>query len=67
MKNKKKQEAQGPQLAHLSELATADMQMMQIIFSNPVIATYERIIIWAVLWFEEECVLPYMGMTVDGA
>ena len=43
-------------------------------FSNPVIATNERIIIWAGLGFEEvECVyfiiiiLPYMGMTVNGA
>ena len=43
-------------------------------FSNPVIATNERLIISAVLGFEEEeCVfiiiiiLPYMGMTVNGS
>ena len=50
------------------------MQMLCNIFSNPVIAINERIIIWAVLGFEEEeCVffiiiiLLYMGMTVNGA
>ena len=32
------------------------MQMLCDIFSNPVIATNERIIIWAGLGFEEECV-----------
>ena len=32
-------------------------------FSNPIIATNENIIIWAVLSFEEE----YMGLTVNGA
>ena len=46
-------------------------------FSYPEIPTHERIIIWAVLGFEEkEClflliiiiiILPYMGMTVNGA
>ena len=36
-----KQEAHGPQVAHLSDTATADMQH----FSNPVIATNEKIII----------------------
>ena len=43
-------------------------------FSNPVIVTYERmIIIWVVFGFEEEFVFfisiisPYMGMTVNKA
>ena len=43
-------------------------------FSNPVIATKEMLIIWAVLGFEEECVvffiiiiLPYMCMAVNEA
>ena len=41
-------------------------------FSNPVIATNEKIIFWAVFGFEEEeCVchhiITYMGMTVNGA
>ena len=51
-----KQEAHGPRLAHLGEIATADIQMQH--FSNHVFATNERIIFWAVLCFEEEeCVL----------
>ena len=58
-----KQEAHGPRFAHLSDTATADMQMLCNIFSNPIIATNENIIIWAVLRFEEE----YMGLTVNGA
>ena len=37
------QEAHGPQVAHLSDIATADMQMLCNIF--PVIATNEKIII----------------------
>ena len=44
-KNKKKQEAHGPRIAHLSDIATADMQMLCNMFSNPVIATNEKIII----------------------
>ena len=60
---KQKQEAHGPRLAHLSGITTADMQMLCNIFSNPIIATNEKIIIWAVLSFEEE----YMGLTVNGA
>ena len=58
-----KQEAHGPRFAHLSDIATADMQMLCNSFSNPIIATNENIIIWAVLSFEEE----YMGLTVNGA
>ena len=42
---KKKQEAHGPRIAHLSDIATADMQMLCNMFSNPVIATNEKIII----------------------
>ena len=57
-----KQEAHGPRFAHLSDIATADMQMLCNIFSNPIITTNENIIIWAVLSFEEE----YMGLTVNG-
>ena len=57
-----KQEAHRPRFAHLSDIATADMQMLCNIFSNPIIATNENII-WAVLSFEEE----YMGLTVNGA
>ena len=34
-----KQEAHRPRLAHLSEIATADMQTLCNIFSTPVIAT----------------------------
>ena len=41
----KKQEAHGPRFAHLSDIATADMQMLCNIFSNPIIATNENIII----------------------
>ena len=43
-----------PWLARLSEIATADMKMLCSIFSNSVIATNERIIIWAILGFEED-------------
>ena len=56
-----KQEAHGPRFAHLSDIATADMQMLCNIF--PILSTNENIIIWAVLSFEEE----YMGLTVNGA
>ena len=57
----KKQEAYGPRLTHLRDIATADMQMLCNIFSNPFIATNKKII-WAVLSFEE----AYMGLTVNG-
>ena len=40
-----KQEAHGPPFAHLSDIATADMQMLCNIFSNPIIPTNENIII----------------------
>ena len=52
-----------PQLAHLSDIATADMQMLCNIFANPINASNEKIIIKAVLSFEDE----YMGMTVNEA
>ena len=58
---KTKQEAHGPRFAHLSDIATADMQMLCNIY--PILSTNENIIIWAVLSFEEE----YMGLTVNGA
>ena len=48
------QEAHGPQLAHLSEIATADMHLLCNIFLNIVIVTNEWIIIYAVLGFGEE-------------
>ena len=51
---KKKQEAHGPRVAHLSDIATADMQMLCNIFSSPVIAANEKINLQAVLNFEEE-------------
>ena len=54
-----KQEAHGPRVAHLSDIATADMQH----FSNPFIATNENIIILADLNFEENI----YDMTVNGA
>ena len=57
-----KQEAHGPRLAHLSNIATADMQMLCNIFPNPIIATNAKIIIWAVLSFEEEY---YLCLTVN--
>ena len=44
-KGMKKQEAYGPRLDHLSDIATADMLMLYNIFSNPIIATNEIIII----------------------
>ena len=53
---KTKQEAHGPRLAHLSEIATPDMYLLCNIFFNSVIATNERIIIQADLGFEEESV-----------
>ena len=53
---KNKQEAHGPWLINLSDIATADMQMLCNIF--PIL-----IPIIAVLSFEEE----YMGMTVNEA
>ena len=34
-----KQEAHGPRFAHLSDITTADMQMLCNIFSNPIITT----------------------------
>ena len=40
-----KQEAHGPWLAYLSDIATADMQMLCNIFANPIITTNEKIII----------------------
>ena len=64
------QEAHKPWLAHLSEIATANMQRLYMQhFSNPVIATN---VIWKVLGFEQEgrlffFFLPYMGVTVNGA
>ena len=58
----KKQEAHGPRFAHLSDSHCRHADVMQH-FSNPIIATNENIIIWAVLSFEEE----YMGLTVNGA
>ena len=39
---KKNQEAQGPRLVHLSNIATVDMQMLCNIFANPIIATIEK-------------------------
>ena len=42
---KKKQEAHGPWLAHLRDIATADMQISCNIFANPIIATNEKSII----------------------
>ena len=32
--DKKKQEAYGPQFAHLSDIATADMQMLSALFQS---------------------------------
>ena len=46
---RKNNEAHRPQLTHLSEIATAD-----VMSPNPVIATNERIIIWADHGFEED-------------
>ena len=40
---RREQEAHGPRFAHLSDTATADMQMQHL--SNPIIATNENIII----------------------
>ena len=54
-----KQEAHGPRVAHLS-IATADMQMLCNIFSNPVIETKEKII----LILKKNIIY---GMTVNGA
>ena len=47
------QEAHGPRLSHLSNIATADMHLLCYIFLNSVIATNERIIIIAVLDFKK--------------
>ena len=62
--NKKKQEAHRPRLAHLSEIATADMQMLCNIF--PILSlqlmkgsSFKLFLVC----FEEE----YLGMTVNGA
>ena len=59
-----KQEAHGPRLARLIDIATAEMQMLCNIFqilSSQLMK--KKIIIWTVLNFEEE----YMGLTVNGA
>ena len=67
----RKQEAHRPQHAHLSEIATADMHMLCNIFF---LILSLQLMKWAVLGFEEEecffliiIILPYMGMTVNGA
>ena len=57
------QEAHGPRLAHLSDISHCRYADVMQHFSNPIIATNEKIVIWAVLNFEEE----YMGLTVNGA
>ena len=41
--SKVKQEAHGPRVAHLSDIATADMQMLCNIF--PILSTNEKIIL----------------------
>ena len=46
-----RRKTRGPRFAPLSEIATADMQILCNIFSNPVIATNERIIIMSSSWF----------------
>ena len=60
------QEANGPQLAHLSEIVTADMQMLCNIFSILSLqlmkrSSFEKFLVLKknVFWgfFEEECVL----------
>ena len=43
--NYAEQEPYGPRLAHLRDIAAADVQMLCNIFSNPIIATNEKIII----------------------
>ena len=63
-KKYKKQEAHGPWLAHLSEIATVDMQMLCDIFSNTVTKVSLQLMkgssFWTVLRFEaEECVFYY--------
>ena len=61
---KKTQEAQGPRLVHLSNIATVDMQMLCNIFANPIIATIEK----TGSSFKQFLVLKMiMGMTVNGA
>ena len=56
-RSKNEQEAHGPWVAHLSDIATADVMQH---FSNPVIATNEKII----LILKKNII---HGMTVNGA
>ena len=74
---KKEQEAHGPWLAHLSEIATADMQMLCNIFlilSLQIMkgSLFEQFLVLkkknvCFFFFFNIIILPYMGMTVNGA
>ena len=57
-----KQEAHGPRFAHLSDIATAHMQMLCNIF--PILSSQ----LMKISSFEQFLVLKeYMGLTVSGA
>ena len=62
---KKKKETRGPRATIRSPEWHSHCRHADVMqhLSNPIIATNENIIIWAVLSFEEE----YMGLTVNGA
>ena len=69
-----KQEAHGQCLAHLSEIATADMQILCNIFSILSLqlikgSSFEQFLVLKknVFVFFIIIILPYMGMTVNGA
>ena len=78
---KEQQEAQGPRLAHLSEIATADLQILCNIF--PILSlqlikgsSFEQVLVlkkknvsfaFFFCFFFIIIILPYMGMTVNEA
>ena len=65
-KQKKPKKTRGPRAMACSPVWHSHCRYADVMqhFSNPIIATNEKIIIWAVLSFEEEY---YLGLTVNGA
>ena len=75
MGHKQNQDAHGPLLAHLSETATADMQMQMLCNIFPILSlqlmkgssfdqflVLKKKVVYIII-----IILPYMGMTVNGA
>ena len=72
------QEAHGPRLVHLSKIATADMQMQMLCNIFPILSlqvmkgsSYEQFLVLknknVLVFFIIIIILPYIGITVNGA